>query len=78
MKIILITTLIILINLIYFQNKSLDKSPSLYYGSQQPVPTEMDFSNLLAVMANEKQKLSNSINNNNNNNEKNPIVITST
>ena len=48
-----------------FSKQSLDKSPSPYYGSQQRVPTEMDFSNLLAVMANEKQKLSNSINNNN-------------
>ena len=45
-------------------NKSLDITPSPNYCSQNPVPTEMDFSNLLTLMANEKQKINININNN--------------
>ena len=47
-----------------FSNKSLDITSSPNYCSQNPVPTEVDFSNLLTLMANEKQKINININNN--------------
>ena len=55
-----------------FSKQSMENPQSPYYCSQHPVPTETDFSNLLAAMANEK-KLSNSINNNNNSPNENNI-----
>ena len=51
-------------------NQSNDNVPHLNYHPNQPqqhqVPTEMDFSNLLTLMAYEKQKKANMINDSNN------------
>ena len=59
-----------------FSNPSIDKVPSLKIKEMQSIPTETDFSHLLKLMANEKQKANNlNENNTNKNNISNNIQI---